>query len=865
MTTTNSRSKLSLFLWLAVALGLPLSWSNADPPIPNPILYVTQVPPTATSGTVVSIAGTHLASTEAAPRGGDLMIRYPDGSIRNLTRLAGFGDTDQIQGAASIAVRDPHVHWSGNHALFSMVVGAPESAGPAGPYYWQIYQVSGLGPNDTPTIQQIQGQPTNFNNIQPAYTSDGNIVFASDRTLDGTKNIYPSRDEQGAEEAVTGLWHLEGTEGTLQLLDHSPSGSFEPFVDSYGRIVFSRWDHLQRDEFATEVTAYDYESVEPGAISTTLWSDVFPEPIDDTGAIVGHKFDQFLPWTINQDGTGLLTMNHLGRHDLGTSFDRSRTDSNLEDFTAPVVNTSNVGSPTRAGSYLQISESGTVQGKYIATDAISNAVSAGRLVTFTSPAGSNGDLVIPTIASSSGLARDASYLSNGTILGSFVSGPVVTGSYGGATPGPIPSDFIPPDPFHIRVSSNTDGTRIDIGTPLTPNTGIIVTNFINGSAETYSGPLWQLQPVEVVPRTAPVAGTEPLDPVEHSVFKDLRVSVNRFKIWLSENKMALLASRNVTARDRNDKQQPYNLFVPGGVASIADPGPAYPITNVQFFQGDYVRGYAGPGGQPDPSLGRRITARLLHSNPEEIPQTSVPSSTPIHSDGSMAIIVPAERALTWHLTDDEGNSVVKERYWLNFKAGEIRTCSNCHGNNTADQLGRPPVTNQPSALAALLTDWLARHPEANAKVTPYEFWAETAITPDAPANGDNDLDRLTNLEEFTYGTNPLVNDVGAPSAPAIPLRSELVDLNGTDHARLTFTRRTGEDLRITVESSANLRDWTSVAVIEDDTIQTPNALVAVATSASAAQTNAGIQQVDVTATAPADEETLHYRLRIESL
>ena len=64
------------------------------------------------------------------------------------------------------------------------------------------------------------------------------------------------------------------------------------------------------------------------------------------------------------------------------------------------------------------------------------------------------------------------------------------------------------------------------------------------------------------------------------------------------------------------------------------------------------------------------------------------------------------------------------------------------------------MTNPPDALQQLLTDWLDRHPENDVEVSPYEFWAENAIAPDAPATGDSDGDRLTNLEEFTYGTNP---------------------------------------------------------------------------------------------------------------
>ena len=93
--------------------------------VPNPILFVTQVPmqgdPFASR---MSTFANHLPSMLALPRGGDLMIRYPDGTLRNLTKEAGYGMEGQ-QGANAIAVREPAVHWSGTKAIFSMVVGGP--------------------------------------------------------------------------------------------------------------------------------------------------------------------------------------------------------------------------------------------------------------------------------------------------------------------------------------------------------------------------------------------------------------------------------------------------------------------------------------------------------------------------------------------------------------------------------------------------------------------------------------------------------------------------------------------------------------------------------------------------------------------
>ena len=76
------------------------------------------------------------------------------------------------------------------------------------------------------------------------------------------------------------------------------------------------------------------------------------------------------------------------------------------------------------------------------------------------------------------------------------------------------------------------------------------------------------------------------------------------------------------------------------------------------------------------------------------------------ADGLQATIVPANRAVTWQLTGTNSNdSVVKERYWITFRPGEVRTCANCHGINVGDQLGRPAPTNAPLALQKLLQFW----------------------------------------------------------------------------------------------------------------------------------------------------------------
>ena len=109
---------------LFIFLTITTHFSNAGNLSDNPILFVTQFPIAADFATIGSTFGNHSGEISVTGRGGDLYIRYPNGTLRNLTREAGFGNTG-FQGAGSIAVRDPAVHWNAGKALFSMVVGAP--------------------------------------------------------------------------------------------------------------------------------------------------------------------------------------------------------------------------------------------------------------------------------------------------------------------------------------------------------------------------------------------------------------------------------------------------------------------------------------------------------------------------------------------------------------------------------------------------------------------------------------------------------------------------------------------------------------------------------------------------------------------
>ncbi|NJM08584.1 hypothetical protein HC891_23955 [Candidatus Gracilibacteria bacterium] len=319
--------------------------AQSAPTLPHPILFITQVPNPDDFATIGSTFANHRGDINSAPRGGALWIRYPDGALKNLTAAAGFGSSapDGLQGADAIAVRDPSVHWDGTKAIFSMVVGAPERQYELGSYYWQLYEIRNLGQNETPVISKVPQQPAEFNNLSPIYGTDDRIIFVSDRPRSGERHHYPQLDEYELTPITSGLWSLDPGSGDLFLLDHAPSGDFTPSIDSYGRVIFTRWDHLQRDQEPTPIWRvaaancpygtfnYADESAN-AAYAFNRRTEYFPEPRPDSPAmpensnLAGHTFNLFSPWQINEDGTEAETLNHIGRQEFGIYTEPSFTD-----------------------------------------------------------------------------------------------------------------------------------------------------------------------------------------------------------------------------------------------------------------------------------------------------------------------------------------------------------------------------------------------------------------------------------------------------------------------------------------------------------------------------------------------------------
>ncbi len=696
--TTSGTSKVTDAATSPLLAMRPVSRATTTAAIQNPILFVTQVP---TPGDAFASRGStfanHLGTIVSAPRGGDLMIRYPDGTLRNLTKEAGYGMEGQ-QGANAIAVREPTVHWSGTKAIFSMVIGAPPSQYTQIDKQWQLYEVTGLGQGQSVVITKVPGQPTAYNNVSPFYASDDRILFTSDRPRGGEAHLYPQLDEYESTATITGIFSLNPETGQVSILNHTPSGAFSPFIDSYGRIIFTRWDHLQRDQQADAGTYGAFNAASEAANAAKLTqAEVFPESRIGMGSpygnVRGFTYNLFTPWEMKQDGSGELSLNHIGRHEmsfgyLSKSFD---ADPSLQEFTNETIiaNRKHIGDD--AGIF-HIHESPQTPGIYygIYTREF-GTLTSNQIVRFTGAPGVNPEQMTIVDASApeangslvGGRFRNPLPLTSGQMLASYTASATVQEGV----------------QFRLHQLATDGNGLFTAGTPLTTGINKTVSWWSPDVKLTYSGPLWEFEAVEVVARARPAAGVSPIEAIEKTVLNEEQVDERMLRDWMKANQLALIVTRNQTSRDRADRQQPFNLRIPSGLKTTGDGGRIYDIAHYQIFEAAQIRGYNNFRS------GRRPLAQPIAGSKNPANPSGPISSVKIAADGSTAAFVPANRALTWQTTDASGAAIVRERIWVTMQPGEIRTCAGCHGENTRNQAGQSAPVNKPEALRELLRYW----------------------------------------------------------------------------------------------------------------------------------------------------------------
>lgn len=702
----------------------------AGPLLTNSILFVTQVPipNEINDATVTNVflsagsgMGNHLPDTTHAGRGGALWIRYTDGTLKNLTLAAGFGVTNAAQHTNGIAVRQPFMHWSGTKAVFSMVVGAPRFAGDNTPFYWQLYEITNfLSPNAAPVITKISNQPTNFNNVAPCYGTDDRIIFTSDRPRDGSLHLYPQLDEYNEYPTVTGLWNLDPISGKLIMLNHTPSGAFSPFVDSFGRLLFTRWDHLVQDRNATDdrlgrATNGTFNFVDESANSAFDLNDrseFFPEPrtYDATNVaalkVNGNAFNFFFPWQMTEDGTDEELVNHMGRHDL-----QNRINVSFTNDPGLIALTNSLGryNTNWLNNFFNMREDPLTPGLYYGVDSPDFGThAAGQVLTLYAPPTLNPSLCYLTYITAkannapnpAGAYRNPLPMSDGKLVAVYTSATQADSNIGTLSS--------PLSRYDFRLKTlQKAGALWQQSQFLTPGFTNTFSYWSGNTLVTYSGGLWEMDPVEVKSQTRPARMTSVIQTVEQQVFDEEGVDVAMMRNFLKANNLALVVSHNVTRRDGADTQQPYNLRIAGttNLTVGTNNSKIYDLATIQFLQADQRRGFTAGTGTP--FSGRRVLPTPLHDPAaDNVPNPGGPAgSIKLGDDGSFAALVPARRAMTWQLMGTNGESIVKERYWVTFAPGEIRTCKNCHGINTADQAGNPAPNNKPKALRDLLQWW----------------------------------------------------------------------------------------------------------------------------------------------------------------
>ena len=695
----------------------PANPSNPDPepgtPLPpdapetpeseRAIVFVTQVPIKPDFATIGSTFANHQTSMSSVGRGGDLMIRYADGSLKNLTKEAGFG-SEGFQGANAIAVRDPVVHWDAKKILFSMVVGAPTKQYEQIEAYWQLYEVTGLGKDETPVVTRLANQPENYNNLSPIYSSDDQIIFTSDRPVTGERHLYPQLDEYESTPTNTGLWKLEPLSGKLTLVNHAPSGNFTPLLDSFGRVLFTQWDHLQRDQQAGENT-FNYSSESPDATEEQNF-ETFPEPLFDVegDGFTRHRFNHFLPWMVNQDGTEVETINHVGRHELHSYFNRSRDDDPaLSEMIAEATGRTNTNNIL---NMFYLAEDPTRAGYYFAVDAPEFGThGAGQIIGLYAPPGQNPDdmqvdFITHEVTRNAGNQPEHSgfYRSPLVLADERILAVHTTTTRAETREGDTSYDF--------RLKwLEQNGTYWQAAEPLTSGIRKSLSYWVDGQERNFDGFLWEMHPVELRTQKRPELTSSSLPGVEQSVFDEVGVDLAEFQAYLKKNQLSLIVSRDITVRDDADVQQPFNLQVRlpddsvGAMSTIGE-GKVYDVSFMQIFQANQVRGMRYREG-------RRSIAQPIDDELNSSPAGQA-GSVPIFKDGSVAAVVPAERALVWQLTNNDTEGIVKERNWLTFQAGEVRVCASCHGLNHDSQTGGDEPINAPEALKALLETWKAK-------------------------------------------------------------------------------------------------------------------------------------------------------------
>ncbi len=122
------------------------------------------------------------------------------------------------------SIRDPQVHYDGQKILFSYR--------PGGTRYFHLYEIGGDGSG----LRQLTDGP--FDDIEPTYLPDGDIMFCSSRCQRFVACWYTP---------VATLHRMDAGGRNLRILSSNIVHENTPSVLPDGRILYTRWEYIDRD------------------------------------------------------------------------------------------------------------------------------------------------------------------------------------------------------------------------------------------------------------------------------------------------------------------------------------------------------------------------------------------------------------------------------------------------------------------------------------------------------------------------------------------------------------------------------------------------------------------------------------------
>ncbi|NQT54146.1 PD40 domain-containing protein, partial [bacterium] len=124
-------------------------------------------------------------------------------------------------------VRDPQMHYDGTKILFSYRKG--------GQPFYHLYEINADGTG----LRQLTAGP--YDDLEPTYLPDGDIIFCSSR-CNRMVNCYYVR--------VAVVYRCDGDGNNIRQLSANIEQDNTPWVLPDGRIVYTRWEYVDRSQVA---------------------------------------------------------------------------------------------------------------------------------------------------------------------------------------------------------------------------------------------------------------------------------------------------------------------------------------------------------------------------------------------------------------------------------------------------------------------------------------------------------------------------------------------------------------------------------------------------------------------------------------